>query len=404
MRAATPANIALLALEPDARKRSMKITAEAKTSDDMIAYVEQLKQQECSARCAGAPRDQRARSEPADPLPARRPVERAMKTPPRFDAAPALWLPRAVRWRAPGGAVPGRRAGAGLAAAANAPCKASAPGRAGLAALPPPKPLAVAAPESVSRNENLALFYDGLGERRYAEQQVKTLFGLASKAGLVLSQGEYKGGSTSNGRFHTYQVNLPVKGSYGAIWQFGMLALRAIPFASLDEISFRRDSIGEPAVEARLRLTLYLADQPPGGPNEAAPHRPRRRLAGGAGFAIFGDKARMAPWWSRPSAASPRAPARARRRRAAAAKPDDTVIVMRLQPRDRSALEGSSTPTWCSAARTGPRRRRRHPRRRRHRRRARRRCLSPTSASRRRRRVGSLPRARQRTRSCTRRW
>jgi Tfp pilus assembly protein PilN len=44
--AATPANIALLALEPDPRRRSMKITAEAKNSDDMIAYVEKLKQQE----------------------------------------------------------------------------------------------------------------------------------------------------------------------------------------------------------------------------------------------------------------------------------------------------------------------------------------------------------------------
>jgi hypothetical protein len=130
----------------------------------------------------------------------------------------------------------------------------------GLAALPQP----AAAPAPADANANLALFYDTLGERRYAEQQVKTLFALAAKTGLVLSQGEYKGTAEQGGRFHTYQVNLPVKGSYGAIWRFGMLALRAIPFASLDEISFRRDTIGEPTVEARLRITLYLADQAPG--------------------------------------------------------------------------------------------------------------------------------------------
>jgi hypothetical protein len=41
-----------------------------------------------------------------------------------------------------------------------------------------------------------------------------------------------------------------------------MGALRAIPFASLDDISFRRDGIQDPAVEARLRLTLYLKDVP----------------------------------------------------------------------------------------------------------------------------------------------
>jgi Tfp pilus assembly protein PilN len=42
LQAGTPSSIALLALEPDAKKSSLRITAEAKSSDDMIAYVEQL--------------------------------------------------------------------------------------------------------------------------------------------------------------------------------------------------------------------------------------------------------------------------------------------------------------------------------------------------------------------------
>jgi len=42
VQAGTPATIALLALEPDARRSTVRITAEAKSSDDMIAYVEQL--------------------------------------------------------------------------------------------------------------------------------------------------------------------------------------------------------------------------------------------------------------------------------------------------------------------------------------------------------------------------
>jgi Tfp pilus assembly protein PilN len=46
VQAGTPSNIALLSLEPDARKSTLRITAEAKTSDDMIAYVEQLKNSE----------------------------------------------------------------------------------------------------------------------------------------------------------------------------------------------------------------------------------------------------------------------------------------------------------------------------------------------------------------------
>jgi Tfp pilus assembly protein PilN len=44
--AATPANIALLALDPDPKKQLLKITAEARNSDDMVGYVQVLKQQE----------------------------------------------------------------------------------------------------------------------------------------------------------------------------------------------------------------------------------------------------------------------------------------------------------------------------------------------------------------------
>ena len=44
--AATPRTVALIALEPDPRKQILKITAETKSSDDMVGYVEELKQQE----------------------------------------------------------------------------------------------------------------------------------------------------------------------------------------------------------------------------------------------------------------------------------------------------------------------------------------------------------------------
>ncbi|MCC2962444.1 hypothetical protein LK540_18615 [Massilia sp. IC2-278] len=127
------------------------------------------------------------------------------------------------------------------------------------AAAPPPAPRA----EPVaSADANLALFYASLGEKRVAERQVRTLFDIAAKTGLTLRQGEYKSGYDRNGKLHTYQINLPVQGSYGQVWRFALLALRAIPFASLDDISFKRDSIGQAQVDARLRLTLYMADAP----------------------------------------------------------------------------------------------------------------------------------------------
>jgi hypothetical protein len=121
-------------------------------------------------------------------------------------------------------------------------------------------PASAPAPVPPQAPDNLAAFYGALGVRGSAEQQVKTLFGLATKSGLVLRQGEYKPGYDRNAKVYTYQVNLPVKGRYAAIWQFAMAALRTIPFASLDEITFRRDGIGDATVDARLKLTLYLRD------------------------------------------------------------------------------------------------------------------------------------------------
>jgi Tfp pilus assembly protein PilN len=43
--AATPKSVALVSLQPDAKRGVVTIVAEAKTSDDMIAYIEQLKKQ-----------------------------------------------------------------------------------------------------------------------------------------------------------------------------------------------------------------------------------------------------------------------------------------------------------------------------------------------------------------------
>jgi Tfp pilus assembly protein PilN len=46
VQAATPPSVALLALEPDARKHTLRITAEVRGSDEMIGYVEQLQRQD----------------------------------------------------------------------------------------------------------------------------------------------------------------------------------------------------------------------------------------------------------------------------------------------------------------------------------------------------------------------
>lgn len=120
----------------------------------------------------------------------------------------------------------------------------------------PVKPV-FSAPQ-LDEHDHLKEFYEILGETNYAEQQVKTLFSMASENGLLLAQADYLLSSDKAGGFDTYQVNFPVKGSYSSVRQFCMKLLPSLPFASLDELHFKRSVIASDVVEVRLQLTLYL--------------------------------------------------------------------------------------------------------------------------------------------------
>ncbi|MGZ3240985.1 MAG: hypothetical protein ACXWJK_11630 [Burkholderiaceae bacterium] len=121
--------------------------------------------------------------------------------------------------------------------------------------------IALVAPPSATE-QRMANYYDTLGEKRYAEQQIKTLFAIAGKTGLSLDQAEYKSAFDKNSNTSTFQIILPVKGPYVAIRQFCEKTLLSIPFASLDEMNFKRDTIANRTLEAKLRFTLYLTDTP----------------------------------------------------------------------------------------------------------------------------------------------
>lgn len=112
----------------------------------------------------------------------------------------------------------------------------------------------------MSQNElHIQAFYENLGEKDYAEQQLKTLFGIAAKNNLQLNAGEYKSSLEKNSAAIAYQIQLPVTGPYSAIREFCEEVLLTIPFASLDEISFKREAISKNDLDANLRFTLYLA-------------------------------------------------------------------------------------------------------------------------------------------------
>lgn len=106
----------------------------------------------------------------------------------------------------------------------------------------------------------LADFQAVLGDASRAEYPLETLFALANANGLQLEKGEYKRSLDTRSGVHSYQAQLPVKGSYLAIRRFCEAALRALPYASLDDIGFRREGVANGVLEARLRFTFHLTD------------------------------------------------------------------------------------------------------------------------------------------------
>lgn len=123
-------------------------------------------------------------------------------------------------------------------------------------------PLTPKAAPVLPAQANLAAFYAALGTRQAAVTQVRKLFDLAREAGISLDKGEYKSAYNANSGSYSYQVLLPVTGSYSAIRLFCEKVLVAIPFASLDEIGFKREAVAAGALQAKLRFTFHLGDAP----------------------------------------------------------------------------------------------------------------------------------------------
>lgn len=109
-----------------------------------------------------------------------------------------------------------------------------------------------------ANEQRLQAFRGMLADPRYAEQHVKTLFALATRNGLALNQADYALGNEAHGQFRTYRVVLPVKGEYPAIRRFCEQVLESMAFASIDELTFRKDTAASAALETRFVLTLYL--------------------------------------------------------------------------------------------------------------------------------------------------
>ena len=78
------------------------------------------------------------------------------------------------------------------------------------------------------------------------------------QAGLKISEAEYRIVDLPHSRLKSYQITLPIRGSYTNIIDASLMILNQIPSISLNNISFQRKLISDRQTEAILSMTLYL--------------------------------------------------------------------------------------------------------------------------------------------------
>jgi hypothetical protein len=87
---------------------------------------------------------------------------------------------------------------------------------------------------------------------------VGKVFAAASDTGLPLLQGEYRFSEEQGGRLQRFQIQIPVKAEYPRVRAFLARLAATVPTISLEQVQFDRQKVGDPQVEATIKLAIYV--------------------------------------------------------------------------------------------------------------------------------------------------
>ena len=104
----------------------------------------------------------------------------------------------------------------------------------------------------------LAQFYAARARPASAPDMLRKLHRAARDQGLTLDQAEDRPLADPEARLTRYQILLPAKGTYPEVRRFLVQAASELPGLAIDGVNFQRQQIGDAAVEAQIRLTLFL--------------------------------------------------------------------------------------------------------------------------------------------------
>jgi hypothetical protein len=108
--------------------------------------------------------------------------------------------------------------------------------------------------------ENLAALPRFLPRQESLVDRLAKLDETARTSGLTLPRAEYRYAEPQP-QLERYEIVLPVTGSYIQVRTFIANALAGIPMLSLDQVHFRRKTVGDGRVETEMKFTLHMVTE-----------------------------------------------------------------------------------------------------------------------------------------------
>jgi|GEM_PF-5034966 len=112
------------------------------------------------------------------------------------------------------------------------------------------------------QKQNKQLFDDTLIQPERLPEALVQIHKIAASQQLNLLKAEYQYLSTDPFGLAQTKVTLPIKADYLLIRRFCENVLQAMPYVSLDEISFKRESIDVDQISSRIRFTVWMKTFP----------------------------------------------------------------------------------------------------------------------------------------------
>ena len=105
--------------------------------------------------------------------------------------------------------------------------------------------------------DKVAAVYRHLEKKEEPTDWLAKLHGIGTATGVQLKSASYRTQPTE-GRIVRYEIVLPVAGSYPQIRDFLQRALAEIPVMSVDQLTLKRETRTDGALQAELRMTLHM--------------------------------------------------------------------------------------------------------------------------------------------------